>query len=43
MLRIALNPGSAPIVDSDQDAASVRAVVRTSGMDDALHLQIIRV
>jgi hypothetical protein len=42
MLGIALNSGSASVLDGDQDAASVRAVMRTGGEDDALHPRIIR-
>src|ERR1035438_7933465 len=41
MLGITLNPGGASILDSDQHAACVRAIVRACGVDDALHLLII--
>jgi hypothetical protein len=41
MLGIALNLGRAPILDGDEDAACVRAIVRAGGVDDALHLLII--
>src|SRR5271156_4821953 len=37
MLGIALNSGRATVFDRDQHAARVRAVVRTGGVDDALH------
>jgi hypothetical protein len=42
MLGIALNLGGAAIFDGDQDAAGVGTVVGTGGVDDGLHLQIIR-
>jgi len=42
MLGIALDFGGAAVFDGDQDAASVWAVVRAGGVDDALHLPIIR-
>src|ERR1035437_818459 len=37
MLRIALNLRGPPVLDGDQHPASIRTVVRTSGMDDLLH------
>ncbi len=42
MLGIALNFGGAAVLDGDQYAAGIRAIVRAGGMNDALHLQIIR-
>ena len=37
MLRIALNPGRAAILNRDQDPASIGAIVRARGMDDLFH------
>lgn len=37
MLGVALNLGRRAILDRDQDAASVRTIVRTRSMDDLLH------
>jgi hypothetical protein len=42
VLRVALNLSSAAVVDGDQDAAGIRAVMRADSVDDALHLTIIR-
>ena len=42
VLGIALDFGGASVLDGDQNAASIRAIMRTGGVDDALHLQIIR-
>lgn len=37
MRRIALDLGSAPVLDRDQDAAGIGAIVRARGMDNFLH------
>jgi hypothetical protein len=42
MLGVALDFRGAAVVDGDQYAASIWTIVRAGGMDDALHLQIIR-
>ena len=42
MLRIPLNLGSAPFLDRNQNAASIRTIMRTSSMDNPLHPPIIR-
>src|SRR5208337_3494453 len=41
VLGIALNLGGPAVFDGDQNAASVRAVMRAGSVDDALHLRII--
>src|SRR5256885_5346915 len=41
MFRIALNPCSAPVLNRDQHAASIRAIVRTRRFDNLLHAQPI--
>jgi hypothetical protein len=35
---IALNPGGAAILNRNQHTARIRAIVRTRGMDDLLHI-----
>lgn len=37
MVRIALNPGGAAVLDRDQNSARVGTIVRTRGVDDFLH------
>lgn len=37
MCRITLNPGRSVAFDGNQNAASIRTVVRTSGVDNLLH------
>src|SRR5947209_13933084 len=41
MFRIALNPCSAPVLNRDQHAASIGAIVRTRSFDNLLHAQPI--
>jgi hypothetical protein len=37
MSRITLNPRSTTVVNGNQNPASIRAIVRTSGMNGMLH------
>jgi hypothetical protein len=37
MIRVALNPGGAAVLDRDQHSAGVGAVVRARGVDNFLH------
>ena len=37
MIRVSLNPGRTPVLDRNQYSAGIRAIVRTSSMNDVLH------